>query len=94
LKFLYALLVFVPIAIVARILHWPPIAVFAWLSPAQAGVTAMASASEITVLIIFIFVFIVASLSRASMGTDARFPAMHVSRHGVESSRAVKKLRR
>lgn len=28
-KFLYALLVFVPIAIVARILHWPPIAVFA-----------------------------------------------------------------
>jgi Ca2+:H+ antiporter len=28
LKFLYGLLVFVPIAIVARILHWPPIAVF------------------------------------------------------------------
>jgi Ca2+:H+ antiporter len=28
LKFLYALLVFVPIAIVARLLHWPPIVVF------------------------------------------------------------------
>jgi Ca2+:H+ antiporter len=28
-KFLYALLVFVPIAVLSRLLHWPPIAVFA-----------------------------------------------------------------